>query len=132
VVALSITTAVLFFGSLIAHELAHALVARRHGVPVREIVLFALGGVSVLEGEPPRAADEFWISIVGPFTSFALAILSAFLAEWIAPTENPAASMFAWLAFINTGLALFNLLPAYPMDGGRVLRSMIWGMTHRQ
>lgn len=126
---ITISTATLFFASLIAHELAHALVARHRGVMVRQIVLFALGGVSLLESDPTRARDEFWIAIVGPLTSFALVILCAFTAAGTSALDTPAASMFAWLAFINAGLGLFNLLPAFPMDGGRVLRSIIWAAT---
>ncbi|MBX7160596.1 MAG: site-2 protease family protein [Acidimicrobiia bacterium] len=117
--------AFLFFTSLLAHEMAHSLVARRHGVEVEGITLWLFGGIARLAGEPPAPSDELRISAVGPATSLVLGLgfgaLSFVLAPW------PAAAGAAWwLAFVNVALAVFNLLPAAPLDGGRVLHSILW------
>ncbi|MFP5227494.1 MAG: M50 family metallopeptidase [Acidobacteriota bacterium] len=120
----------LFFLSLLLHELSHSLLALRYGLHVREITLFALGGVSQIEGEVPTAASEFRIAIAGPLTSAALGIL--FLALVHLPglaAVKPLAAMLLWLGYINLLLAVFNLLPGYPMDGGRVLRAFLWSRS---
>jgi Zn-dependent protease len=115
-----------FFLSLLLHELAHSLLARRRGIDVRDITLFFLGGVSSLKGEPQTAQDEFAIAAVGPLTSLLLGALFgagwAILRLWSAGL----AGISAQLAIINVILAAFNMLPGYPLDGGRVLRSLIW------
>ncbi len=119
-------TSVVFFGSVLLHELSHSLVARRLGLPVRSITLFVFGGVSNLERESDTAKHEFWIAIVGPLTSLALAVL--FLAVWATlgqrfdAIEGPT----GWLALINSSLFVFNMMPGFPLDGGRVLRSVVW------
>ena len=120
--------ALLFFASLLTHELAHALVARRNGVPVGGITLWLLGGVSRLEEEPSSAGAEFRIAVVGPATSFGLALIFAVLATGTEAVGLPelVSGALAWLAFVNLMLAVFNLLPAFPLDGGRVLRAMVW------
>jgi Zn-dependent protease/CBS domain-containing protein len=128
-------TAVLFFASILAHELAHALVAKARGMQVRSITLFALGGVSNLEGEPPDAKSEFWMAIVGPFTSLLVGVFFlsvAHVAGWQPETGMPPEPLWAalvWLGYINIVLAVFNLIPGYPLDGGRVLRSIIWAIN---
>src|SRR5215216_7084 len=121
-------TSLLFFGSVLAHELSHSVVARRRGVPVRNITLFIFGGVSALDGEPRGARDEFWIAIVGPLTSFAAGAL--FAAIWLvarAQDVTGVAAVAGYLAYINVAVGIFNLLPGFPLDGGRVLRSLVWG-----
>jgi len=127
--ALAVATAILFFVSLLLHELAHSLVARSHGIPVREITLFALGGVSQIEGESPDAKTEFWIAIVGPLTSAAIGLICEATALAVPGASNPAKTMLAWLGYINLALAVFNLVPGYPLDGGRVLRALLWWKT---
>lgn len=116
------------FGSLIVHELAHAIVARRFGLRISGITLFLFGGVAELQSEPVSGSNEFWIAIAGPIASFCLALgfwFSALVSDFIGlPTA--ALSIFGYLAVINLVLALFNLLPAFPMDGGRVLRAWLW------
>jgi Zn-dependent protease/CBS domain-containing protein len=121
-------TAVLFFGSVLTHELAHSLLARRRGLPVANITLFIFGGVSSLSAEPRSAKEEFWIAFVGPLTSFALAAL--FFVVWLAARAADVTSAKAaagYLAEINVALGVFNLLPGFPLDGGRVLRAAVWG-----
>ncbi|HUS82686.1 MAG TPA: site-2 protease family protein, partial [Dehalococcoidia bacterium] len=122
-------TSVVFFASLLAHELAHSFVARSKGLEVRSITLFFLGGVSNLGGEPRSAGDEFQISIVGPLTS--LLVGGVFAIGWLAlHTFSPGvAGVSAQLAVINASLAAFNMVPGFPLDGGRVFRSIIWRRT---
>lgn len=126
-------TVLLFFAGLLVHELAHALVARRFGVPVHGITLFALGGMAKAGGESPRPAVEFWIGIVGPVTSAALGGACLGLARLWGPLGPAPASLaqgaLAWLGAINLVIAVFNLVPAYPLDGGRVLRAALWSWT---
>ncbi len=131
---LSIITAILFFAAIVAHELSHALVAQRRGLPVRSITLFALGGVAQFEKEAEDAKTEFLVSIVGPITSAVIGfgcLLLAYLLGWTMMTEpsTPLMAMLVWLGYINLGLAVFNMLPGFPMDGGRVLRALIWWGT---
>jgi Zn-dependent protease/predicted transcriptional regulator len=120
--------AVGFFLSIVTHELAHSIVARRHGVAMRGITLFIFGGVAEMTDEPPSAQAEFRVAIAGPLSStvIALACLVAARAartlEWPVPIEG----VFFNLGVINGVLVLFNLIPAFPLDGGRVLRSALW------
>ncbi len=116
--------AVVFYGCLLAHELAHALVARRYGVKVAGITLWLFGGVSKLDGEPPSAGAEALIAGVGPLTSLAVALVVLVLS--LLPLPTLVAGLFAWLVFVNVALALFNLVPAFPLDGGRLLSSFFW------
>lgn len=125
---LAIVSALLFFVSLLLHELSHSLVARSVGIPVREITLFALGGVSNMEASPSSAKSEFWIAFVGPLTSAALGVFFLAVSAFAAPMSG-ASVMLSWLAYINFGLAIFNLIPGYPLDGGRVLRAAVWWKT---
>lgn len=127
----AIITALLFFVCLLFHELAHSLVAKSHKLRVREITLFALGGVSQIESEAPSARIEFWIAIVGPLTSAVIGFICIGLAsldgwrEGLRP-PNPVAAVLLWLGYINIALAVFNMIPGFPLDGGRVLRAIIW------
>ena len=126
--ATAVAGALVFFASLLTHEMAHSLVARRNGVQVGGITLWLLGGVSKLEGEPSSAGAEFRIAVVGPATSLALAVVFfavAAAADGLGLPDLVVGSL-AWLSLINFVLALFNLLPAYPLDGGRVLRALVW------
>jgi Zn-dependent protease/CBS domain-containing protein len=121
-------TSVLFFASVLAHELSHSLVARRRGLPVENITLFVFGGVSALGDEPRSARDEFLIAIVGPLTSFAVAVVFGVLWVLTQDVDPPQFHAIAgYLAYINVAVGIFNLLPGFPLDGGRVLRSAIWG-----
>ncbi len=127
-------TALLFFASILAHELAHSLVARRFGMAVSSITLFLLGGVSNLAKEPPSARAEFLMAAAGPFMSFvigAAGIGIAFLVQErlaFSPTLDPVGVVASYLGIINISLGVFNLIPGFPLDGGRVLRSIIWGI----
>ena len=122
-------TAALLFVSVLLHELGHSLVARRYHVEVRSITLFIFGGVSDIRTEPPSAGAEFWIAIAGPAVSFALAGVFALL-EPVAGALAPLAAVVKYLAFINALLGGFNLVPGFPLDGGRVFRAMLRGVTH--
>lgn len=130
----AVATAILFFVSLLAHELAHSLVARARKLPVRRITLFALGGVSVIEKEAPDARSEFLIAIVGPLTSVVLGasmlgIVKALGGNPHAGPQTPSIAILYWLGAINLGLGVFNMLPGFPLDGGRVLRAITWWLT---
>ena len=131
----AIITGLLFFAALLAHEMAHSLVAKAYGLKVRSITLFALGGVSQIESEAPDAKSEFWIAIVGPLSSlvigFAL-LLVVRLSGWLPGTDpaTPVMAVLLWLGYINIMLAAFNMIPGYPLDGGRVLRALIWWISH--
>ena len=118
----------LFLGSLLAHEIGHALVARRAGLRVRGITLWLLGGVAQLEDEPASPRDELRVAIVGPAISLALAGAFGVAAAALSVVGAPAllVVMAAWLALGNVALGVFNLLPAAPLDGGRVLRGLLW------
>lgn len=116
------------FGSLIVHELAHAVVARREGVAVRTITLFLFGGVAEMRDEPPDAAAEFRIAVAGPVASLALSALAAFLWALARGLGAPdlGVAVLRYLALANLVLAVFNMVPAFPLDGGRVFRAMLW------
>ncbi len=116
------------FASIIFHELSHSLVARRYGLPIKGITLFIFGGVAHMEDEPPSAKAEFMMAIAGPVSSVVLGVVfyGIGLAVAGASSANPIAAVIAYLSFINFLLAGFNLLPAFPLDGGRVLRSALW------
>ncbi|MBY5931929.1 site-2 protease family protein [Tateyamaria omphalii] len=125
---LAISGACLFFASLVGHELAHALTARRFGIDTRSITLFLFGGVAELTREPDKAMHEFWIALAGPAMSLALAFVFALCAEVavFAVGVGPMTALFHYLALVNVVLAVFNLLPAFPLDGGRILRAWLW------
>lgn len=124
--ALSVVAAVLSVLGLYGHELAHALVARRFGIPVKTINLFLLGGVALITRESPTPTAEFWISLAGPLASLAIGSVSLVAVPILGAVSPAAGAMCVWLAAMNLSLVLFNLLPAFPLDGGRVLRSMLW------
>ena len=129
ILASAIGTAILFFVSLLLHELAHSLVATANGLPVREITLFALGGVSQIEKNPASAKIEFWMAFVGPLTSAVIGVLCLMAERVIGGASDPWTAILLWLGYINLSLAAFNLIPGYPLDGGRVLRAIIWWRT---
>ena len=134
---IALVTAVLFFVALLLHELAHSLVAQSRGLRVRAITLFALGGVSQIESEASDAKSEFWIAIVGPLTSLAIGAACLAIERLAFPRAGsepaaPVAALLIWLGRINLILAVFNMIPGYPLDGGRVLRSVIWGISRSQ
>ena len=127
-------TAVLFFVTLLLHELSHSLVAQAHGMKVKEITLFALGGVSQIESEAPDAKTEFWMAIAGPAASliigFGCLALAAALGwhPWSKP-QTGVTAVLVWLGYINVLLGVFNMIPGYPLDGGRVFRAIVWAVT---
>ncbi len=121
-------TAIMLFVSVVLHELGHSVIAMRYKIPVRNITLFIFGGVAQIGAEPPSAAAEFRIAIAGPIVSFALAALFSFL-QPIFTGIAPVLALAKYLAYINGTLALFNLIPGFPLDGGRVLRAIVWGVT---
>ncbi|MGO8949890.1 MAG: site-2 protease family protein [Ktedonobacterales bacterium] len=125
----SVLTVLLFFASVLAHELAHSLVARARGLPVSHITLFIFGGVSNIEREPDSPGVEFQMAFVGPLTSLVLGGLSLLVAVLIGHVSTLLGAVFGYLGLINILLGVFNLLPGFPLDGGRVLRSIIWRIT---
>jgi Zn-dependent protease/predicted transcriptional regulator len=139
-IALGIAASLLFFLSILLHELAHSLVAKARGLPVRRITLFFFGGVSNIEREPPSPKTEFLMAIVGPLTSILLGIGFIWLGRQNIPAIttglsdpmqllrglDPLSTMLLWLGPINILIGLFNLIPAFPLDGGRILRSVFW------
>jgi Zn-dependent protease len=132
--AAAILTSVLFFVALILHELAHALAARAQGLVVRSITLFALGGQARIEGEPADAKSEFRMAIVGPLVSMligAVCLAGAWAAGRAdaAVANHPIVAIAEWLGYINLCLAAFNMIPGFPLDGGRVLRALVWQIT---
>jgi Zn-dependent protease/CBS domain-containing protein len=137
-----IVATIFIFVSVLVHEMAHSLVARSRGLPVNSITLFILGGVSNLEEEPDQPSVEFNMAIVGPVTSIVLAIVFWIITSAVMGRVIPISEIFmgvpgatlvtaviAYLAVINLFLGAFNLIPGFPLDGGRVLRSIIWGST---
>lgn len=126
--ALGIATSVLFFASVIFHELSHSVVALRYQIPVKSITLFMFGGVSSIEKDASSAKQEVTIAVVGPLSSLFLASCFWLVSHYWHDNEM-VASASKWLAGINLLLALFNLIPGLPLDGGRILRGIAWGMT---
>ena len=140
--SVAMAASLIFFACILGHELAHSLVAGRFGLRVRSITLVLFGGVSNIEHEPPSARAEFFIAVVGPATSLLLGV--GFLALTVATTVpaitdadtpspayaqlGPLQTLLAWLGPINIVIGLFNLIPGFPLDGGRVLRSILWGL----
>jgi len=132
--ATAILTGLLFFACLFAHELSHALVARARGLPIHKITLFLLGGVAQMEKEAADPKTEFWMAIAGPITSAALGIILlefARLSGWVMGSHplTPGIALLVWLGYINLLLAAFNMIPGFPLDGGRVLRAIVWWIT---
>jgi len=139
----AIAAAVLFLASIFIHELSHALVGRAQGIEINRITLFVFGGMAHLEREPHTWRAELWMAIVGPLTSLGLGVLFIILGNMAAgPVEidpnrpqqtltalGPVATLLLWLGPVNIILGLFNLVPGFPLDGGRVLRAILWGIT---
>jgi Zn-dependent protease/CBS domain-containing protein len=128
VIAMSLITSVLFFSSVLLHELGHAWVALRNHVPVKEITLFIFGGIAQIEDEPPSAGAEFFVASAGPAVSLILAGIFGLvwlLGRNVLYLDAPA----SWLMRVNFLLAAFNLIPGYPLDGGRLLRALVWKLT---
>ncbi|HEX6507174.1 MAG TPA: site-2 protease family protein [Chloroflexota bacterium] len=119
----------LLFVSVLLHELAHSLVARRSGLPVKNITLFIFGGISNIEQEPKSPGVEFRMAFVGPLTSLLIGAICYLLLLPLRGTRSPLEGILFYLAVTNILLGLFNLIPGFPLDGGRVLRSIIWKIT---
>ena len=128
----SVITALLFFSSIVAHELSHSLVARRFNMRVSSITLFLLGGVANLQEEPPSAKAEFYMAAAGPFMSLCIGALGLGIANLIDTLNvvslQTVSAVAGYLGVINLALAGFNMIPGFPLDGGRVLRSIIWAI----
>ncbi len=125
---------VVYFLSLLIHELAHSLMARRYGMDVSSITLFFFGGVSVIREDSQRPGQEFWIAVVGPLASLILGAGFLLLAMFVLPQDTTLNNVAFALGILNCFLAAFNMLPGFPLDGGRVMRSLIWratGSRHR-
>ena len=122
-----IITSLLFFASVLTHELMHSLVAQKTGIPVYGITLFIFGGVSQMTEEPKRPKDELRIALAGPITSLVLGGIFWGIWFWLGDRVEFIAGIAFWLGWINIFLAGFNLIPGFPLDGGRVLRSILWG-----
>src|SRR5208337_401791 len=127
-------TAVLFFVTLLLHELSHSLVAQARGLKVKAITLFALGGVSQIQDDATDAKTEFWVAIAGPIASLVIGFGCLAIAAglgWRRSVEphTVVAAVLVWLGYINIGLAIFNMIPGFPLDGGRVLRAIVWAIT---
>lgn len=127
--AIGISSAVLLFVTVLIHEMAHALVARRRGLPVPRITLFIFGGMSHMSRQPASAGEEFQIAAAGPATSLVIAAITGALALLLRDTSEKVEAMLSYLAFVNLALGIFNILPGFPLDGGRVLRSIAWKRT---
>lgn len=125
---MGVAGALLLFASVVVHELAHSLVARRYGVPMRGITLFLFGGVAEMSAEVPHPKAEFWIAIAGPAMSLAIALagFGVSLAGQGLGLPEPVLGVVTYLAMINAMLVAFNMVPAFPLDGGRVLRAILW------
>src|SRR5258708_18679582 len=141
---LAVAASLLFFGSVLAHELAHSIVATWRGLPVRSITLFIFGGVSNIEREPSSPGTEFLVAIVGPATSLVLGAIFLLAGVALAGTLqarggtvtqllaslNPLTTLLLWLGPVNIVLGGFNLIPGFPPDGGRGLRSILWAVSN--
>ena len=123
---------ILFFTSVLLHELSHSLVAKRLGLPVQHITLFIFGGVSALGGEPTSARQELLVAIAGPMTSFLIAVVSGLvmLIAWqLSDDQAPVTVVAFYLGLVNVMVGIFNLLPGFPLDGGRILRATLWARS---
>jgi len=126
--SMGVVAAIGLFASIVLHEVGHSVVARRYGLPIRGITLFIFGGVAEMEDEPERPKVEFLVAIGGPIVSFIIAVVCFLLAQVSAGLGTPAPliGVLAYLAMINAIVATFNLVPAFPLDGGRILRAALW------
>ena len=132
--SVAMITVVLFFLSVLLHELSHSVMALSKGIPVRGITLFIFGGVSRLDKEPERPLVEFMVAAVGPLMSIALAAVLGGIWFLMGRGDSPVEVVLVLLMWTNLSLGVFNLVPGYPLDGGRLLRAGIWGLTgnHRK
>jgi Zn-dependent protease len=121
-------SSVMLFVCVLLHELGHSLVAQHYKISVGRITLFIFGGVSEITAEPPSAAAEFWIAIAGPGVSFVLALIF-YQSRLLFSPHTPLGALAEYLGLLNLVLGLFNLVPGFPLDGGRVLRAIVWGAT---
>jgi Zn-dependent protease/CBS domain-containing protein len=121
-----VVTSLLFFSSVLAHELMHSIVARRAGIPIHAITLFIFGGVSQMVEEPKQPQVEFRMALAGPLTSLVLGGIFLAIWFWLEGIPEFVKAISFWLGWINIVLAGFNLVPGFPLDGGRVLRSLLW------
>lgn len=126
---LAVAGAVVFFLSILLHELSHSLMAKARGIDVRGITLFLFGGSTDADLSTRKPGDEFAVTVVGPLTSFGIAAVLWGAASAAGPLGDPVPGMIAYLAWLNLALGLFNLLPGFPLDGGRILRSATWKAT---
>jgi Zn-dependent protease/CBS domain-containing protein len=138
----AVAAALIFFGCILLHELAHSLVAMAHGTRVRSITLFLFGGVSDIEREPNSPSAEILTAVVGPITSIALGVIFLLLTPGVTGSSletgtsaweifgglSPLGTLFAWLGPINIAIGMFNMVPAFPLDGGRILRAILWAV----
>jgi Zn-dependent protease/predicted transcriptional regulator len=121
--------ALMLFACVLLHELSHSLVARRRGLHVDSITLFIFGGVSNLSSEMSRPGDEFVVAVVGPLTSLALAGIASLVGQSLASGNAVIGALLGYLAFANAMLGAFNLVPGFPLDGGRLLRAAVWAIS---
>jgi len=126
--SLGILTSLLFFASVVFHEMGHSVVAQHYRIPVISITLFVFGGLARIGREPESAKQEFNIAVAGPLASYLLAVGFWALTR-VFPSEEMLGALSLWLAQINLALATFNLVPGFPLDGGRILRALAWGVT---
>jgi len=128
--ALGLLSALLLFASILLHELGHAVVARRHGVEIEEIDLWLLGGVARMKGYPERAGDELRFALAGPAVTLVIAaVFGAISVALPASAPDALRAVVDYQAFVNAAILVFNLLPAFPLDGGRVARALLWGRS---
>lgn len=127
--AVGIATSILFFSSIVAHELAHSFTALHLGIRVRSITLFIFGGVANILDEPERPRTEFLIAVAGPLASYAIAGASWVVYQGLNPVSEQLGALFFYLAVINALVATFNLAPGFPLDGGRILRAILWHLS---
>src|SRR6202158_4764771 len=121
-------TSLLFFGSVLFHELAHSVVAQHYKIRVVSITLFIFGGMARIARDPSRAIEEFNVAIAGPLASFFLFGVFVVLRKMF-PSSEVLGALSGWLVYMNYRLAVFNLIPGFPLDGGRIFRAIVWGAT---
>jgi len=126
---MAIAASLLFFASVLAHELAHSLVGRANGIPVKSITLFIFGGVALMTREATRPNAELKMAAAGPACSLAIGGLFALIWLVTRGVATSVAEMAGWLAVINIALAVFNMIPGFPLDGGRIFRAILWRAT---
>ena len=130
--AVGIAGSAMLFVCVLIHELSHSLEAIRRGLTVRSITLFFLGGFSQIDGESRTASEEFWVSVVGPITSLGLASIFGLLYFNLRTSPGQITALVQYLMAVNLVVGLFNMIPAFPLDGGRVLRALVWRATKSQ